>query len=249
MEILIVDDELRARNLLKAIIEKHCPDVHEIFESSTMLEGVELIRTKSPRLVFLDIEMPQVRGTEIFNYIKKEEVNFELVFATAYSEFAVRAFEMNAIDYLLKPVRPTRVVEIVNKVQASFEKESIQTRLDELHKTLKQQEFMKIGVPVADGIKFIPLDEIIRMEADGMYTKIYTLNDGDETISKPLKFFEHLLTSGKTFYRPHRSHICNLKFLKQYVRKDGNYIILEQGHSVPISKDKKDEFLQFASRF
>lgn len=247
MNVVIIDDEPRARNLLRSIISNTDVKSSNIFEAGDLLSGVEQIKENQPRLVFLDIEMPNQQGIEIFNYFEKDEIDFELVFTTAYSEFALKAFEMNAIDYILKPIRPQKIMEVVDRVAKSYNKENIQLKLDELRKSLSDNNFNKIGLPVSDGIKFVPLEEIIRFEADGMYTKVFTQSDGSEIISKPLKFFTHLLDSGNSFYRPHRSHIFNLRFLKQFVRRDGNYIILENDHIVPISKDKKDEFLELVS--
>ncbi|MBL4706432.1 MAG: response regulator transcription factor [Flavobacteriales bacterium] len=247
MKILIIDDEPRARNLLHNIIDQQCEMVEEVIEAANLINGVQAIKTQKPQLVFLDIEMPNQQGIEIFNYFQKEEIDFELVFTTAYSEYAIRAFEMNAVDYILKPIRPKRIKEVVAKVQESYNQESIQNKLEELKLSLSTNVFKKIGLPVSDGILFIPIPEIIHLEADGMYTKVYTLNNGSEIISKPLKFFENLVETNSSFYRPHRSHIFNLKYLKQFVRRDGNYVVLENDQIIPISKDKKEEFLELVS--
>ena len=247
MKILIIDDEPRARNLLHNIIDQQCEMVEEVIEAPNLINGVQAIKTQKPQLVFLDIEMPNQQGIEIFNYFQKEEIDFELVFTTAYSEYAIRAFEMNAVDYILKPIRPKRIKAVVAKVQESYNQESIQNKLEELKLSLSTNVFKKIGLPVSDGILFIPIPEIIHLEADGMYTKVYTLNNGSEIISKPLKFFENLVETNSSFYRPHRSHIFNLKYLKQFVRRDGNYVVLENDQIIPISKDKKEEFLELVS--
>ncbi len=247
MTIVIIDDETKARSLLIALIKKQIDSEHEVFEASNLVDGVELIKKEQPKLVFLDIEMPNHQGIEIFNYFQPNEITFEIVFTTAYSEYALKAFELNAIDYLLKPIRPARIKEVIEKVEKTFNQEKIQIKLDELSKSLRENNFNKIGLPVADGILFVPFDEIVNLEASGMYTKIFTVNSGEEIISKPLKYFENLLDQGNTFYRTHRSHIVNLKFLKQYVRKDGNFVIMENNEKVPVSKEKKDEFLTLVS--
>lgn len=247
MKIAIIDDEAKARSLLEHLIKQNCNDIEDIFMADDLKSGVDLIKKEKPRLVFLDIEMPREQGIEILNYFEDEEIDFEIVFTTAYSDYALQAFEMNAVDYLLKPIRPKRLKEVVERVQDSFNKNDIQTRLEELKSSLQNQNFDKIGLPVQDGIIFIPLNEIIHLEADGMYTNVYQKGSEKLVVSKPLKFFEHLLQSGKTFYRPHRSHIFNLTFLKQYVRRDGNYIVLENDAVLPISKDKREEFLQIVS--
>ena len=247
MRVVIIDDEQAARNLLCNILENQSEKISEIVLANNLKKGVELIKEKKTDLVFLDIEMPQEQGLNIFKYFNASEINFELIFATAYSQYALKAFEMNAIDYLLKPIRPQRVIEIVNKVSLIKEKNLIQQKLLELEKSLKSNSFNKIGLPVTDGVIFIPLEEIIHMQADGMYTTVYTLKNGKQLVSKPLKFFNEALKEKTSFIKTHRSHLVNIKFIKQYVRKDGNYLILENDQTVPISREKKEELLNSIS--
>ena len=247
MTILIIDDETKARSLLKNILQEERSYISNIIEASNLQEGVELIRKEHPKLVLLDIEMPNEQGLDILKYFETQEVNFEIVFTTAYSQYALQAFDMHAIDYLLKPIRPKRLLEVVDRIHASHNQEEINLKLEELRESLKSNRLKKIGLPVSDGILFLPLEEIIHMEADGMYTKFYSINEGYQVVSKPLKFFEHILKAGHGFYRPHRSHIFNINYLKQYVKKDGNYVVLENEHVVPISKDKRDEFVKLIS--
>lgn len=248
MEAVIIDDEPRARSLLRSILEENCEaEVDIIHEAGNLKNGVELIREFEPKLVFLDIEMPKEQGIEILNYFKPQEINFEIIFTTAYSEFALKAFEMNAVSYLLKPLRPSQVQEAVEKVRDQEAQVNINERLEELSQALSKNTFKKIGLPVSDGILLVPIEEIIHIEADGMYTTVYTENDGDLLISKPLKFYEHLLGKEFTFYRPHRSHIFNFKYLKQYVRKNGSHCLMENGNIVPVAREKKDEFVKLLS--
>ena len=247
MNVLIVDDEPKARNLLKKILQENCDYVQTIFEASNLEQGVKSIKENRPKIVFLDIEMPNEQGLEILNYFEKEEIDFEIVFTTAYSQYALRAFEMNAIDYILKPIRPKRLLEVVEKVHTSYDQENITIKLEELRNSLRNNRFQKIGLPVNNGVLFLPLDDVVHLEADGMYTKFYTMKNGQQIVSKPLKFFEHILESGLGFYRPHRSHIFNIHYLKQYVKKDGNYVVLENDHIVPIAKDKREEFINLIS--
>jgi two-component system LytT family response regulator len=247
MRILVIDDEPKARSLLKNIISKLDDDQYEVYEAEDLQSGVKMIRQIKPKLVFLDIEMPNEQGTEILNYFDPEEINFEIVFSTAYSDYALRAFELNAIDYLLKPIRPKKVIDVVKRVRESYNQLTIQKKLHELKETLSQSNFEKIGVPIKDGIKFIALSNIIHLEADGMYTKIHIRNNSSLLISKPLKFFNHILEGETTFYKPHRSHIFNMQYLEQYVKRDGNYALLENGHIIPIAKDKREEFVSLIS--
>lgn len=243
MKVIIIDDERKARNLLNILISENCPKITETFEAEDLLSGIELIKKEQPQIVFLDIEMPQHSGLEILDFIEKDNFNFEIIFTTAYSEYAVKAFQLSAIDYLLKPIRATQVQESVEKALKNIGKSQISIKLEELKKGLISSNFNKIGLPFADGFKFVNFNEIILLEADGMYTKITTLNESKILVSKPLKHFVSLLEKINIFYKPHRSFLINLKYIKEYIKKDGGYIIMDNNETVSISKDKKEEFL------
>ncbi|WP_298418256.1 LytTR family DNA-binding domain-containing protein [uncultured Kordia sp.] len=243
MKVIIIDDERKARNLLQILISENCPKITEIFEAEDLLSGIKLIKEKQPQIVFLDIEMPQHSGLEILNFIEKDNFNFEIIFTTAYSEYAIKAFQLSAIDYLLKPVRATQVQESVEKALKHIGKSQINIKLEELKSSLASSNFNKIGLPFSDGFKFVDFNEIIILEADGMYTKITTVNDSEILVSKPLKHFVSLLEKINIFYRPHRSYLINLKYIKEYIKKDGGYIVMDNNETVSISKDKKEEFL------
>ena len=184
MKAIIIDDEEKARNLLKVLVQDNCKKITEIYEADRLLAGVELIKTHKPQIVFLDIEMPGNSGLEILDYINKEDYNFEIIFTTAYSEYAIQAIQLSAIDYLLKPIRGSKVKEAVDKALGIIGKSKINQRLDELRNVLKSNDFKKIGLPVNDGIEFVAFNDIIMLEADGMYTKIDTI-DREILISKP----------------------------------------------------------------
>ena len=243
MKAIIIDDEAKARSLLRVLIDENCPKITQVFEAGDLLSGVEIIKTEQPNIVFLDIEMPEHSGLEILNFIEKDVVNFEIIFTTAYNEYAIQAFQLAAIDYLLKPIRSQQIKKAVNKAIQFIGKLQISDRLEELKKSLSASNFEKIGLPIDNGIKFVNFDEIILMEADGMYTKITTSLESDILISKPLKHFVALLDTIPTFYRPHRSYLINLKFIKQYIKSDGGYILMDNDKTVSISQEKKDEFL------
>lgn len=247
MNCIIIDDESKARNLLRILIEENCPKIKTIFEASDLLSGVEIIQKEEPSIVFLDIEMPEHSGLEILEFIEKEVHNFEIIFTTAYSEYAIQAFQLAAVDYLLKPVRPNQVKEAVDKALTLLGKSQINQKLEHLKQSLEKEDFNKIALPVSDGIKFLPVQEIIFLEAEGMYTQFHTLTE-KILVSKPLKHFAELLESKNTFYRPHRSYLINLKYIKQYVKSDGGYIIMETDKQVSISQGKKEEFLSLVSR-
>ncbi|MBL87438.1 MAG: DNA-binding response regulator [Winogradskyella sp.] len=243
MRALIIDDEKKARQVLQILVEENCPKITTILQADNLMSGVELIKQEAPNIVFLDIEMPEHSGLEILNFIEKEVHNFEIIFTTAYSEYAIQAFQLSAIDYLLKPVRPSQVKDAVDKAIKFLGNSQINKRLTELKSSLEDANFKKIGLPNSNGIKFVNFTDIIMLEADGMYTNVTTLSEGDILVSKPLKFFVGILQNIKMFYRPHRSFLINLAFIKEYIKKDGGYIVMENDKTVSISNEKKDEFL------
>lgn len=243
MKAIIIDDEPKARNLLEILIKENTTKIDRIFQAEDLLSGVQLIKEEQPQIVFLDIEMPEHSGLEILDFVNKEEVNFEIIFTTAYSEFAVKAFQLAAIDYLLKPLRAETVKEAIEKAIHQIGKSEISVKLEELKKSLKSANFNKIGLPFADGFKFVNFDAIILFEADGMYTKVSTINEAEILVCKPLRHFVDALHHIPNFYKPHRSYLINLKFIKEYIKKDGGYIVMDNDVSVSIANDKKEEFL------
>jgi len=243
MKAVIIDDERKARNYLQTLIENNCPKIKSISTAENLLSGVTLIKEKQPDIVFLDIEMPQHSGLEIKDFFKNDTIDFEIIFTTAYSEYAIQAFELSAIDYLLKPLSSEKLTHAVNKVVEKKDNSQIDLRLTELKKNLEESNFKKIGLPHADGIKFVPIEDLIVLKADGMYTNISTVKYKKIVVCKPLKHFVQLLSSVPAFYRPHRSYLINLKYINEYIKKDGGYIKLENGQSVSISNEKKEEFL------
>ena len=243
MHVVIIDDEPKARKLLEILIRENCPKITSIFTAEDLLSGVEIIKKEKPQIVFLDIEMPEHSGLEIFDFIDSTTSNFEIIFTTAYSEYAIKAFELSAVDYLLKPLRADKLVDAIEKAIVNIGKSYINIKLDELQKSLKSSNFKKIALPVEGGIKFVNFQDIVLLKADGMYTSVHVQNASELLISKPLKHFEDLLEAIPMFYRPHRSYLINLKYIQEYSKKDGGYIIMDNGETVSVSKDKKEEFL------
>lgn len=244
MKALIIDDELKARRLLQSLIEENCPQISSIELAENLPSGIRLINSIQPDIVFLDIEMPGYSGLQLLDFLTPEQINFEIIFTTAYSEHAIKAFDLNAIDYLLKPLRDEQVEHAVQKAINQLGKSKVSERLEELKNSFKATNIRKIGLPVSNGVLFVEFDHIIILEADRMYTKVYTQNDGVILVSKPMKFFTDILQDSSEFYRPHRSYLINLKHIKQYVNQDGGYIIMDNQETVGISRDKKDEFFE-----
>lgn len=244
MKVIIIDDESRARNVLKTLLKEECAGITTILEASNLLDGVALIKNKQPKIVFLDVEMPQHSGLEILDFFKNEPINFQIIYTTAYSKYAIEAFRLSAIDYLMKPIDIEDLKLALQKAKDAIKEENINHKLQNLEKAFQQLSLNKIALEIPKGIIFASHDEILFFEADGVYTKVH-LNDGkSQLICKTLKHFTDQLKDKPLFYKPHRSYLINLKFMKEVVKKDGLHVIMQNKKTIPIARDRKDAFLQ-----
>lgn len=239
INVVIIDDEERARKSLQALLNSYCPDVNVIAQCENVPEGVLAINKHKPELVFLDIEMPEYNGFELLDFFR--EVDFEIVFVTAYSEYAVKAFEVSAVDYLLKPVDIEALQASVEKFRKKRTVVAMQQKLDLLKDVFKNGEVSKIALPMNDGLLFIEISEIILLDADGAYTNVILKNGSRILVSKKLKFFEDILINRPAFFRTHRSHLININFLRKYTRGEST-IQLDNNITVSLSRDRKQEF-------
>lgn len=238
---IIIDDEERARRTLEALLKDYCPQVEIIDACANVPEGVLSINKNKPNLVFLDIEMPEYNGFELLNFFR--DVDFEIIFVTAYNDYALKAFEVSAVDYVLKPVDIDKLKNAVTKAEQKLSSFDMQSRLDVLKENFGSNQFNKIALPVADGLLFVDVNEIMMLEADGAYTHVWLKNGSSLLVSKKLKFFEDVLENRKNFYRSHRSYLVNINFLKKYNKGEGS-LLLENGKTIQIARERKQEFEQ-----
>ncbi len=236
---VMIDDEAGARQALKALLNNYCPEVEICAECSSVPDGVLAINKNSPDVVFLDIEMPEYNGFELLDFFKK--IDFEVVFVTAYSQYAIKAFEVSAVDYLLKPVNAENLKSAVEKVSQRKAQSSMMERLELMKSSYRNEELRKIALPMSDGLLFVEINDVVLFEADRVYTTVFLSNGSKVTVSKPMRTFEDILTDRVNFYRPHRSFLVNLNFIKKYNRGE-SVMILDNGINVTISRDKKQEF-------
>src|SRR5690349_10161218 len=233
---VIIDDEEGSAHVLASMLSSHCPTVENVGSARSVPEGVLLINKVMPDLVFLDVEMPEYTGFELLNFFR--EVDFEIIFVTAYSQYAIRAFEVSAIGYLLKPVEPSSLQHVISRVQTRRQQAASQQRLELLRDVLKTDEVRKIAFPMSDGLLFTEVDEIIFIEADGAYSYVYLKNGSRVLVSKKLKFFEDLLAGRRTFFRPHRSFLINVNFIRRYLKGEGT-LVMDNDSNVTLSRDRK----------
>lgn len=233
----IVDPDQNARDSLVRLLQDNCGGVSVCGMAEGMTEGYKLIRELKPDLVFMEIEMPHGCGFELLQKLGK--IDFKIIFVTAQPHYAIKAIKYEAAGYLLKPLDIEELVSAVNKVCAKA------CRLPETsHSTPVSAENAKpckIAVPVKDGVAYISPDEIIRMQADGTYTHIFT-NGEKYTATKNIKEFEELLKHIH-FFRSHHSHLINLNHVKRFSRADGFFVQMSNGSLAEISRRKKEEFM------
>ena len=241
LKAVVIDDEELARDTLKHLIKAHCPQIELVGEGDDVPGAVKLIHRTKPDLVFLDVEMPGYTGLQLLEFFDPEQIDFQIVFVTAYSEYAIQAFELSAIDYLLKPIQIKRLQEAVEKV-IHRQEDQHKERMAALRVNLSDnEEDQKIALPISTGLLFVPIRELLYLKADGSYTEIYLSNSSKLVVSKKLIEFEKLLPPIRRFFRTHRSYLVNLRRIKQFVRGDGGYLIMEDEQEIPISREKKNE--------
>lgn len=235
---ILVDDEESARDVLENLLLRFCPEVELLGKYSNVIDAVEAVKTLNPDLVFLDIEMPNYAGFEIVSFFEK--VNFDIVFVTAYDQYAIRAFEISAVDYLLKPVDIERLQQSVKKSQERLITKSQVDRFQFLSSALESKAVTNIIVVDKGYQNAISISSIIAIEAQESYSIIYK-EEKNYTASKNLKHFEKLLEENHKFFRVHKSWIINLDYLENY-SKSLLEIRLKNGMTTKLSKYKKAEF-------
>lgn len=235
---VIIDDEQDAQITLMRFVQMHCPNVNIVGVAGGVQEGLKLLSSKEVDLVFLDIKMNDGTG---FDLLKKlPEINFNLIFTTAYDEFALKAFKYSAIDYLLKPIDPIELQEATQRLEKKNDKNTASS-VDGLFEIYKENKFDKIAIPSVDEFHFVRMTDIIRCEASSNYTIIY-LNTGKKIVApKTLKEFEELLAP-EGFFRVHQSHLINLKHTNQFL-KTKNLIRMSDNSEVEVSRRKKTLFM------
>ncbi len=246
MRTLIVEDEIQAISALKAEIKYHCPELEIIGEAKTVKEAIEKITVLKPALVFMDIQLTDGLAFDILDACKEQD--FKLIFTTAYSEYAVKAIKISALDYLLKPIDPEELTESVKKAKELIApKEILQNQFAVLMQQLnsKAEPEQQIVLKDIDKTYFIKMNDILYCEAEGSYTKFYLTNAEPIFVSRNLRSYEELLAPAG-FIRTHHSCLVNPTKIKVYDRKtDSGTLILEGGHTIPVSQRKKDFVIHF----
>ncbi len=242
MKALIVDDEPRSRRVLQSLCDEYCEDLEIIGLAASVKEAREIILKEEPDLVFLDIRMPVESGFELLKDYNNG-FTFDIIFTTAHDEYALRAFQFAAIDYLLKPISIEELVRAVNKAKELRGSIVQLEKIEFLKKLLVAQKIEKIALTTTDGFNFVNFSDIIRCEAESNYTTIILSDNSSHLITKTLKHFEDLLLD-KGFFRVHKSHLVNLQAVRKFIKsKKGGIIEMIDGKQVEVSAKKREALL------
>lgn len=245
---ILIDDERNALEMMEWLLKTYCPQVEIAALCNSAEQGIDAIQKHKPDVIFLDIEMPKMNGFDMLE--KFDKLTFEVVFCTAYDQFAIKAFRYSALNYLLKPVDPDDLKETVQRIE---ERRSVPTReqFELLLQNIQQPARntpQRIALSTNDGLIFVPTQDIIYCEAESNYTNVVLAGGKKVLVSKVLKDIDEAL-SGPDFYRVHSSFLININHIKKFVRGDGGYIIMDNDAIVNVSRNRRQEFMELFSKF
>ena len=243
LKAIIIDDEKNALEVLEMQLHQFCKEVVVLATCNGGNEGVKAIKELKPDLVFLDIEMPHINGFDVLEQTKN--CNYKVIFTTAYDQFAIKAFKFSAIDYLLKPIDIVDLQNAVEKAKRESDNYSLEDRVKLLVEHYQQAPLnrKKVALPVGNMLEFFDVDEIIRVESDSNYSHIFLTNQKKITLSKTLKDVEENI-KGAPFFRVHQSHLINTNLVDKAVKGENAYVVMKDGTTITISRNRKEEFFE-----
>ncbi len=243
MRTLIIDNEEQIRIGLIKQLKAFCPIISEIKEASGVKAGLKAIDEYKPELVFLDVEMDDGTGIELIQ--KLGHFNFQLIFITAHDKYAISAFKLSAIDFLLKPIDAEDLIKAVDKAKENLKSKTLEMQFQILQESLSSITIneKKIVLKDSESIYFVKVSDIVHCKAEGPYTEFYLIPQQKITISKSLKEYEELLEP-YGFIRTHHSHLINIKRIVRFDKADGGTLILENKQVVPVSQRKREQIME-----
>lgn len=238
---LIVDDEKNGRENLAGLIQSHCPQIRVVGEARSVEQAIAGIQEHQPQLIFLDIEMPGGNGFQLLEHFK--DFPFEVIFVTAYDNYAIRAIRFSASDYILKPINLNELIAAVDKVSLRIRNRSENERIRQLYLNTMHPANPKIGLPTGERVEFVEVKSIIRCQGESNYTHLYFSDRKPLLTAKSLIEFEELLAE-YNFIRVHKTHLVNLNQVTSFTKNDGGVLFLSNGDSVAISRRRKEFVLE-----
>lgn len=243
---VLIDDQQECIDDLMYLFEKHKIPVKVVATANSGKDGLIAILKHKPQLVFLDVVMPEMSGFEMLDLLPK--LDFSLIITTAVDKYAIQAIRCSALDFLLKPVKPQ---ELKDAIEKTLEKHALpsKTQVSLLQESLRERTkpINKIALTMADGVELVNLDDILYFESDGNYTTVFLKGGKSMVISKPLGKFEEA-TDKNIFFRLHNSFLVNVNHISKFVRSDGGYVVLENGKTISVSRNRKDAFLEVLAK-
>lgn len=239
MRTLIIDDEQECRRATRLIAEKYCPNLQIVGEADSVATGLKAIDQLQPELVLLDIQMQDGTGFDLVQHY--ETIPFKIIFITSFDQYALQAFQLSALDYLLKPIEPELLIKAVHKAITVDVSHTIKQQVEIQLATLQTKQ--RIALPTLEGLEIFNLDDIMYCESDSNYTMFYLKNNSKFMVSRTIKEYEDILPE-KQFVRIHKSYIINLLFVTKYIKGDGGDIVLSNGVCLPIARLRKDKLLE-----
>ena len=234
---LIVDDEKNGRENLAGLIRSHCPQIKVVAEAASVEQAISAIQEHQPQLIFLDIEMPGGNGFQLLEHFK--DFPFEVIFVTAYDNYAIRAIRFSASDYILKPINLHELKAAIDKVSERIRNRSENERIRQLYLNTMHPANPKIGLPTGERVEFVEVKSIVRCQGESNYTHIYFADRKPILTAKSLIEFEELLAE-YGFVRVHKTHVVNLNHVTSFTKNDGGVLYLSNGDSVAISRRRKE---------
>lgn len=241
---IIIDDEPHAREAIFQVIDNYFDDISVVAQAGSVKEAVKQIQNHNPDFLFLDIDLPDGCGFDVLEMT--ERTKYRVIFITAHQEHALRAIKFSAFDYILKPVKPTEIVQAVNNLKEDLKDKEYVKRFDTMFANINHAypELKKLTLKTAERIYVVNIKDIIRCHSDNAYTTFH-MNDGTKIlVSKPIGKYDELLT-GLGFLRIHRSHLINLNYIKHYEKAEGGYVVMTDNCQVPVSNQKKQDLMKF----
>ncbi|HUR65756.1 MAG TPA: LytTR family DNA-binding domain-containing protein [Chitinophagaceae bacterium] len=242
LKAILIDDEPNCCEILSAMLESDCPEVQVSAICNNASEGKVAILEHSPNLVFLDVEMPKMNGFEMLEQLTP--IDFHLIFTTSYDQYALKAIRFSAIDYLLKPIDRVELKGAVEKVKEKIQA-PIPQQLEILLQKLRQPVVMinKIALPTMEGLQLIPVESIISCESNDNYTQLQLKAGKKVMVTRSLKEMEDILEH-HSFIRVHRYYMVNLNEIEKYIKGEGGYLVMSNGSSIDVAKNKKEVLLK-----
>lgn len=246
MKAIIVEDELKGLNNLKAMLESYCEDVEVVGEARDLKEAKDLLESPGmePDVAFLDINLPDGLVFQLLNELHPQR--FEVVFVTAFDKYAIKACEYSSIGYIVKPIDPDQLQQAVQRVRQKreYKNPAVPERLQMFQQVYQNpNSFDKISIAANDAIYFVKVRDIIRFEGEDNYTHIFLQTGEKITVAKTLKAFEGLLEE-MNFFRVHKKHMVNLNYLRKFVKEDGGFLIMDDGKELEVSRRRRPAFLE-----